>query len=131
MRDLRDGKPVRDVDRKILTKMLGWLEPKTSIERKNHHEVPREDKLAEFPDITIDYFWGKCEEFLPDDWTMGLYAFPSAYVSGAENIPLYYRAEASLTRSQGEYPLPRLVSQTRSLPERALEDLFYLLRDML
>lgn len=111
---------MRDADRKILDRMLGWLG-----EPKPRPRPEPEDTLHDIKGIPLDYFWRKCEEFLPDDWGLGLIAVP------CQDGSLLYRAEASLIIGFKAAETPGRQSNPRDTPERALEDLFYELRDML
>lgn len=91
--------------------------------RKNHRELPNVDELPDIGGIPIDHFWLKVEEFLPDDWAFGLFAFPD------QDGQIRYRAIAELIDHDMEDPPGFDI--IRTTPERAIETLFYCLRDML
>lgn len=104
--------------------------------RPNHHEIPPipgGDQGGDIKDIPLDYFWCKCEENLPDDWSFALHAFPATIApDGKERIS--YRAAAYLYEAfdgVNVTDIPHRITGYRPTPERALEELFYQLRDML
>jgi hypothetical protein len=90
---------------------------------KAHHDRPAVDgdTLREFPDIRIDHFWSKCEEVLPEGWALGLRLMPT------EKGPVYQASAMLLDEVPG--PQPHIRSEWKGMPERALEQLFYRLRD--
>jgi len=90
---------------------------------KAHHDRPAVDgdTLRDIPDLMIDHFWSKCEEHLPEGWRLFLTALPT-------EKGLVYQAGAALADPlPGEQP--RMQSEWKGMPERALEQLFYRLRD--
>jgi hypothetical protein len=92
---------------------------------KAHHDsVPLDgDVLADIPDARIDLFWSRCEEVIPEEWSLYL---QGRQVDGA----MIYRAVAQLQDQTLESAaLPICMSEWRGMPERALEQLFYRLRD--
>lgn len=97
----------------------------------NHHEIPPlpdGDQAKDLAGIPIDHFWSKCEEYRPDDWALALYAQPS------EGGRLVYQAVAHLSDGEDRgriLDVPHRITSLRQSPERALEELFYQLRDML
>ncbi len=112
--------------------ILSWLfsEPPRPTLRPNHDDNPLKrfmaDPAADIEGIPLDYFWKKVEEVLPDDWGFML--------AGAldERGKMFYLAEAALGGEMEEgQERPSISSEQREMPERAIEDLFYRLRDML
>ena len=90
---------------------------------KAHHDRPAADgdTLSDIAGLKIDHFWSKCEEHLPEGWSLILRSMP---VEEA----LAYQAHAQLMDEvPGEQP--HVTSEWRGTPERALEQLFYRLRD--
>lgn len=118
---------IRHARRSALEALVGALGPRT---RPNHHQqvVPEDFTLHDIENIPLDYFWCKCEEFLPDDWAMALYAFRDV----DDPRKLRYMARAWLNNKEiDDDDLPVRDSFVAWWPERAMEDLFYKLRDML
>ena len=91
--------------------------------RKNHRELSNRDDLKDIAGIPLDHFWLKVEENLPDDWAFGLFAYPDPDQPGR----LVYQARAELIDE--DHPDPPSIEALRSTPERAIEALFYSLRD--
>lgn len=83
------------------------------------------DDIRDIKDIPLDHFWRKCMENLPRDWWLTLTAMPSE--GGGE--PLFL-ATAQLVDARHD-SRPHYASQLCKHPERALEQLFYQLRDFL
>ena len=79
------------------------------------------DMLSDIGHIPFSDFWHRCEDLLPEDWAMQLIAKPYQGF-------LIYSAHAFLDDS--ELPtVPTMTSGWVSTPERAVERLFYGLRD--
>lgn len=114
---------LRDIDRRVFWKIFNAVAPRPTP-KKNHDERPDvlEDPATDLKDIPLDYFWKRVEEVLPDDWGFMLAA---AYNDGK----MVYLAEAALS-GDVEYR-PSIDSGMRETPERAIEVLYYRLRDML
>lgn len=115
--------------------VIDWLreqiDPTFVPLRKSYREnlQYKEDPLKDIRDLGLDYFWCKCEELLPDDWSMGLFAAPAR--DGTDR--LQYQARAALISDDDALrALPRIVTEWRQNPLRAIEDLYYALgRDSL
>ena len=80
------------------------------------------DTLKDIGDIPLGDWWLKCEELLPEDWAMQLVSHPR------EGF-LTYGAVAYLLEELGRDPDAYRQTPWCSTPERALEKLFYALRD--
>ena len=91
---------------------------------KAHHDQTPVDgeTLKDIEGLVIDHFWSKCEQHLPEAWSLTLRSRP---VEGH----LIYQALAVLEDWSETTPRPMVMSEWRSMPERALEQLFYRLRD--
>jgi hypothetical protein len=104
---------------------LRWQWDEAGIkQRLNYRENLKyaEDPLNDIKDLGIDYFWCKCEELLPSDWSMGLFAAPG------EGDRLHYQARAALVSADPALEsLPHVVTDWRVNPLRAIEDLYYAL----
>lgn len=87
------------------------------------HLVPFDgDTLSDIGHIPFSDFWKKCEDLLPDDWAMQL------IVKQHEGFPIY----AAMAFLDDDAQLnPAAVRGTRwcSTPERAIEILYYMMRD--
>lgn len=110
--------------------VMDWLRSQVATEplRRSYREnlQYQVDPLEDIGDLGIDYFWCRCEELLPSDWSMGLFAAPD------DNRPgkLMYQARAALISGDPALTeLPRIVTEWRTTPLRAIENLFYGLRD--
>lgn len=106
----------------------------------SHHDMALTDatNLHDIDGLSIDYFWSKCEEFLPDDWSLvlGRDVWPDT-----DGKKVRYEAIAIL-RHEGDPYLADFHTREKNdegpwrvayaaMPERALERLFYMLRDMI
>ena len=91
---------------------------------KAHHDQPAidGDTLRDIEGLRIDHFWSKCEENLPEGWSLTLRA------KSVDGRLAAYQAVAMLT-DPVPGPQPSVMSEWRGMPERALEQLFYRLRD--
>jgi len=90
---------------------------------KAHHDraAVDGDTLRDIGHLRIDHFWSKCEEHLPEGWSLSLSTLPT------EKGYVYQALAVLLDAVPGEQP--RVQSEWRGMPERALEQLFYRLRD--
>jgi hypothetical protein len=82
------------------------------------------DLLTDIGTLDMDFFWERCEELLPDDWTMQL------AMKELDGHRLYL-AFAMLDDRELENPPIRSSEAYCSSPVRALERLYYYLRDSL
>lgn len=104
--------------------LLGNFHPEPT-QRKTYRELDGADTLQDIGDLSLDYFWQKCEQLLPEDWMFALVAYPDRKHPGR----LLYRAQAQLVDSDMD-PVPGIIPDPRSTPLRALEHLFYGLREL-
>jgi hypothetical protein len=92
---------------------------------KAHHDRPAVDgdTLGDIGHLKMDHFWSRCEEQLPEGWSLHIRSMP---VEGV----LIYQAMAWLEDpTTPKDQRPATASDWRGMPERALEELFYRLRD--
>lgn len=105
-----------------------WIDELLRDERPRRRADVPSDKLEDIKGIPLDYFWSKVEQHLPQDWCIALVALPN----GSD---MMYRAEAYLDPAIAhelgleDDSRPRVYSNVRDTAYRALEDLFYNLRD--
>lgn len=81
------------------------------------------DTLKDIGDIPFSDWWKRCEDLLPEDWAMQLVCRPHADF-------LVYSAMAFLLEDDEDITVGRQTTWC-STPERAMEGMFYALRDSL
>jgi hypothetical protein len=80
------------------------------------------DTLKDIEGVPMEYFWERCEELLPDDWALQL------TMRQHEGFPVYMVLACLVENGETAHGFQ---SRWRSTRERALEEVYYLLRDNL